>query len=816
MSKMAVKNIFKKPSSSTLEDGHADSPKKNRISSSGQRTPPVTPSPTKHESNISVRVIPSQREPTATTSPLEQKIPDDDSTLFTAVLGIGCGSPLWDGPGSSLTPIPEENGDFRTEWGTPPSFEDNSVDSLNHDDFEVVLQTENASSVDTLQLKSEIGPIVGAGLPLFCQPCETNNVSKSVGSDEKRKKKRFEKLSRIMNRKGKSKKRKDALVVESDSHETRQQTHTPRESKEQKETIQNTKQRTTLKSPKSLRKIQVGKVFHARFHKKRHAEGSRRMQSTESHDQLNQKSTQAHTSKGKRSKRGRWKCVQDQKCNKVYYYHTRTREVTWDRPRDFVEWRVANDVNRKQFFYNTITKETSWDMPEGFEQWAEVTDNTTGKPYYYNVLTRETSWEIPAALMHKSGKVQNARCEQNEEAVVDATCTAVPNDEIMKNCNGIKKSDYVIEIAGSKHDFNTARNQDNELADKGIPARSAIQKYTPEEPTQEINFGSKHVAQSDEPPKITLDDDQARLAKLLSTYCPDEEDNNAQLLDKSIGQEKAILMGLETLVEDTPFDELRLAIFSYVKSTLKDMGEEPFDERKIRKNQRPPVTQFSPKRMNRVTSNIISVAGYSLGSRALSHVTGTTNLTEQTNRINNTSNQTNGSKITNSESKDALAAMNERWNNMNANNSYDDMTDVTDDDAVDTKVFLDMTMVGSEEALQAKKPNKYSAAANGTKYHSIKSPSAKNSSRPQAGDIPSASQIGSDSMSDTPQDAETLESAYAADEDDETDTNGWDEEAEDEVSALSDSFSPSITKRYTKEKKIITMQEEPLMKKKVR
>jgi hypothetical protein len=63
-------------------------------------------------------------------------------------------------------------------------------------------------------------------------------------------------------------------------------------------------------------------------------------------------------------------------------------------------------------------------------------------------------------------------------------------------------------------------------------------------------------------------------------------------------------------------------------------------------------------------------------------------------------------------------------------------------------------------------------------------------------------------------DAMTLESAYAADNDGEADE--WEEEDADAVSALSDSFGPSMMKRYMKEKKILTEKEESLRKKKVR
>ena len=44
---------------------------------------------------------------------------------------------------------------------------------------------------------------------------------------------------------------------------------------------------------------------------------------------------------------------------------------------------------------------------------------------------------------------------------------------------------------------------------------------------------------------------------------------------------------------------------------------------------------------------------------------------------------------------------------------------------------------------------------------------------------------------------------------------GWDDEDGDDVSALSDSFGPSIAKRLTKENEMITSLEESLLKDKV-
>jgi hypothetical protein len=794
-----MKNLFKKTSSSSGDA--SNTPTKKRFSESvTPRTPPVTPSPTK-ESNLSVRVIPSQREPTAPPSSQELVIPEDESSLFTTVLGMGCGSPLWDGTGASLAPIPEENVDIGTEWRKPPSFEDNSVESLNHDDFEVVLQNEDLGRSAILGPPDHSGPHIDTDLPLFCQPCEADmpqDTNTPVASDDKRKKKRF-KLPKMKSKKGKSKKSRAGPPVDEPKTPTEQKAteQTPRSSQRKN---RKTPKRKTPTSPKSLRKIQIGKLFHARFHKKRSMQGGAQG-TADSH------STLGRTQRQNSSTRGRWKCVHDPKRDRVYYYQTHTREVTWDRPPNFIEWRVAHDLNKRQFFYNAITKKTRWEMPDGFEEWAKVMDEKSGKPYYYNVLTKKTTWKKPADLKNKSSQVTGTKSGEKVDSV-NASRSGSESKSVTIRESDVQNTEHVVLVSGLQGDFSEVKNPRDDRSPE-------MATKTPEMSTKEtVSPPARSTIPMDEPPKITKSNDQERLAKLLSTYCPNEKENNAQLLKTCRGQEAPIIKGITGLVEDTPFDELRLVIFSYVKTTLREIGGDPFDERnRSTKSRLPPVTQNFPKKMNRVTST----AGYSLGSRALSHVTGRsefTNLTEQTNRINNTSNRALGVNEAHSDPKDALAALNERWNNMSLNNSnsFDEMTDVTDDEG--EQVVLDMKVMQTEDVLRPvsrKLDVLGSEPTRGTK-HIVDSYTGATENIDS--NVEETALIGN---TNTSQDAETLESAYAADNDDETDTRGWEEEAEDDMSALSDSFGPSIPKRYLKEKNSRTTQEEEsLQKEKVR
>jgi len=793
-----MKNLFKKTSSSLTASTHKEQ---------STTTPPVTPSPTKPESSaIHVRITRSQKDHHRSSSDTNSTTTnDEESTLLAAVLGLGCGgSPLWDTPGKpSLMSIPEEND--HAEWGTPPNYgedsEEEEEESLDHDDFELVLNELN----DDWNLDGD--------LPVFCQPCEASIEGKildlsSVGGSEDKKKRRKFKLPKMKNRSKLKDKDKEGQAKKS------------LKSKNSKAKVPSAEALPKRKT-KSLRNKEIGKAFHARFHKKRQAqEGERGM-----HTNTNAQTNIRGQGEGQTQTRGRWKCVQDTNTNRVYYYHTLTRKVTWSRPQDFVEWRVASDSNNKKYFYNVVTKETSWDMPEGYEQWREVKDEKSGRVYYYNVLTRKTKWDKPADFKDKSGQGLEGNEEEKEK---DTRNRSISNgvqakegdkneqelDRIMKHAevqSGTSVFRTLMQSASAKD-----KNQNNSVSEVIVIEPESEKEMVPiESRERQYSTPPKSRIDDDEPPKIVKTDNQVRLNRLLSTYCPDEKENNAQLMHNCRGQETAVIKDIEGLVEETPFDELRLAIFSYVKSTLKELGEEPFDEKRRRKKHsfRQPVAQLSPaRRMNRVNtyaSTAQSTAAYSLTSRGLSHVTGKSNVTEQTNRINNTSN-----RMLSGKGAQKLESMNKEWFNPILDQSCDELTDVTDDE--DTKqVVLDMKLMQKEpiarpvatKAETWKTNNDHGArpvvgSAEVTKKMEAKVEETGNSKMSVTNSSPNESR-----------DEDTLETAYAADNDDETDNGGW--EPEDDVSALSDSFGPSISKRYLKEKKIVTEKEESLRKKKV-
>jgi len=114
------------------------------------------------------------------------------------------------------------------------------------------------------------------------------------------------------------------------------------------------------------------KLMSKKFHKK---QNTRKKVKNEGVHQTTTLVTQKRSGTDDQVKDGRWKCVTDAKTGKDYFYHTGTREVSWEKPSGFVEWRVTVDlVTEKTCFVNRITKEATWVKPEGVQEWIEINE----------------------------------------------------------------------------------------------------------------------------------------------------------------------------------------------------------------------------------------------------------------------------------------------------------------------------------------------------------------------------------------------------------------------------------------------------------
>ena len=479
----------------------------------------------------------------------------------------------------------------------------------------------------------------------------------------------------------------------------------------------------------------------------------------------------------RKSKIGKWKPAICPNTQKVYFYHTKTREVTWNRPEGFFEWKVAKDKD-KVYFYNSITKETTWDMPKDFQQWREVTDTTTdeGKKYYYNVLTRETTWNKPDELI----QLDKDEAEEKEE---EKTNIQLLQELVLGGPD--TQQDEVI----AKEEF-TARDEPN-----ASPSTSTSDNS--------LSRQSESVeSQVDELTEIVISDPETRLHTLLSHYCPDEKIGNEQLLRLCKGNEAVVLKGLESVIEDSPYDEIGIAVLSYVKNTIQSLVQAPMDElkmagKKVTSFKLPPATD-STKGMNRV--NTFS-STYSMTSRALSHVTNKsvlTNVTEATNRVNNTSTRA---------IKKGSAFEPIEEGTYDPNHSFDDGFDTeTDASNSNAKVELDLKAVLGENIVSKKaeilndkrKEENEMRLKMDMKVEQVKNKlsASRKAQNHEISNLPPNKQVSSQiELRD-----EGRKSTYAADREEGFDHGTWQDHGDD-VSELSDSFSPAKSKRAAKEKK---------------
>lgn len=284
-------------------------------------------------------------------------------------------------------------------------------------------------------------------------------------------------------------------------------------------------------------------------------------------------------------------------------------------------------------------------------------------------------------------------------------------------------------------------------------------------------------------PMVSLSE---RLASLLSKYCPHEKEMNSQLIQKSVGQETLVIKAIEALIEETPFDELQLSIFCYAKSVVRSMGEEPYDQNLMNRERRGPPVTVGRSSLKRVTT--MSSSAFSLNSRAVSHMTGKSGFTSKTNGTAETFRMTNTTKVTNMGLDRSFEE-----------SAFEDSSTTDEDDG--KKLIFDMRLL-QEDNFNGKEKLQNKGREKQKSKHAplITTPMTKNHikrgkpmTRPMG--IKEIDVCGI-------YESEEIKSAYGADNDNDADGNSL-HDGEDTISALSDSFGPSHSKRYRKEKRLL-------------
>ena len=471
-------------------------------------------------------------------------------------------------------------------------------------------------------------------------------------------------------------------------------------------------------------------------------------------------------------KAGRWKAVKDEASGKYYFYHTKTRQVTWTTPQGFVEWKATLDKQTgRHYFYNTITKETTWTKPSEFQEWKQVVSNT-GRPYFYNVLTRVTAWHDPSKDTEHHVAVASSDTKESS--------TGVKSEPIQNAQRSLSVEDNTTTIIVQR---NTTAVEPSKM--KSLPEVEQTEKECPEDEID--NTGktttpmiSPEVAENTVTSNASRSKDSDRLAKLLSEYCPQQEDRNEALLSKVQGNESLIVLGIQGLVEETPFDELHGAIAAYIKEA--DLVEDPYQNSDANKRDglksgpktsTPPITHYKPTKFHRVAT-------------AVSQKSVKTSATDQTNRVNNTT-RNFVKNIEKTLTKEAPIESSPVDNQLNS--SFEELTDNSIDHEKGNVIF-DMNLMNDSNHDGQSFEKKERGDIKGALVDPKNGDSTKQKQKKNFFKEPISSK-----MNDP--DEHTIESAYAGDINDDTDKSWHDN---DTMSALSDSIGGAFSKRRQKEK----------------
>jgi len=845
-------SFFKRRSSGDLSNSYSPSAtiKPPRVIGAPEtpETPPITPEPeSPPDSNLQVLIVAEpiksrsgsiledfeseSIESSSFVQPTSLQSNAADSLLTTVIRGMGCG-PMSDLPswttraGGSLITIPENSIIPPTPiWGVAPSFDSNteSSESLSHvhyDNFEMVLDEYNLESDkererldDSMKIRAseEVNLQSLQEQVLFCQPCDISiEKDRDMFIETKNEKIEgeislvdYQQISleedvRILDKEERSQNKKDRYkgAIRSTNLGS---TQIPNNEKVKKTLFHRKSQKIKQKNAaakaisfrfekllsksfnknkkKNTRKKKNEDVRLSNHSKKRN---SGRKAKNEEVKLLTQDVTQTRSNKDNEDskdnkdtdvKKGRWKCATDATSDKVYFYHTGTKEVSWEKPESFVEWRVTVDqTNGKTCFVNRITKEATWDKPEGVEEWKEVKDANTGDSYYYSIFTRETSWIKP----NNSIKPKEDSDTINRVTEISKEKVEVVDEKVEQKTEQKKTQSSAAQPDIEEAYLEAVANTDQpDIEGAYLEAVANVQDSITEDNKIHTEASKFEHEMNDFLPDISTSPNVEKLASLLSKYCANEKGMNLQLMQKAVGQEALVIRAIEALVDDTPYDELQLSISSYVKTAIQSISEEPYDENFSNGEKHgPPVTGglSNLKRAYTMASSTMS-----LQSRAVSHMTAKSGFTCKTNGTAETCRMTNRTKK----------------GNKNLDQCFDEDSTTDEDDG--QKLIFDISAIEEDNLsgnrmvrnkVKEKQEAKHARRPATPPRHNVVKRSARLTSPLRRGEI---DVCGNDELE--------TESAYAADNDDETDIGSMND-GDDTISALSDSFGPAHGKRY--------------------
>eukprot|EP00804_Cyclotella_cryptica_P003274 CCRYP_010516-RA/>CCRYP_010516-RA protein AED:0.00 eAED:0.00 QI:635/1/1/1/1/1/2/269/938 len=209
-----------------------------------------------------------------------------------------------------------------------------------------------------------------------------------------------------------------------------------------------------------------------------------------------------------------WKATLDKSTSKTYYFHSKTKVVTWDKPPGFDE---AQKIKENKY-------------------WKATVDATTGKTYYYHSKTKEVTWTKPEGYCERSkkkdsevnGSAANVEKEMDKGAVTEV-------DTSKEKLSGLAVEKNTVDKASSL---------------------SPVEKETGDDVTSPPANTQADVEIQDLAQKPPIAEKAAEEAKDVETV-PDVE-NEIGNPPKKIDEAKSEPHTVERInsIEDAPFDEL--------------------------------------------------------------------------------------------------------------------------------------------------------------------------------------------------------------------------------------------------------------------